>query len=99
VSTASCAPSPTTGSSKLNGRKAGRSSTGCADRQNIAITCCAGGAVGFTLATIEDDTADLVRRHRYTEVTHHFDLYGICPQCRTAAEAAVDGGAHRPERQ
>jgi Fur family ferric uptake transcriptional regulator len=58
-----------------------------------------GGAVGFTLATIEDDTADLVRRHRYTEVTHHFDLYGICPQCRTAADAAADGGAHRPERQ
>lgn len=43
-----------------------------------------GQAVGFTPTTLEDHTADLIRRHRYTEVTHHFDLYGICPQCSTA---------------
>jgi Fur family ferric uptake transcriptional regulator len=48
---------------------------------------------------LEDHTADLIRRHRYSEVTHYFDLYGTCPQCNTAAahaEASSDA-AHRPE--
>ena len=60
-----------------------------------------GRAVGFIPTTVEDHTADLIRRHRYTEVTHHFDLYGICPQCKPAAAhagAGSDAAAHRLEK-
>jgi Fur family transcriptional regulator, ferric uptake regulator len=60
-----------------------------------------GRAVGFTPTALEDHTADLIRRHRYTEVTHRFDLYGICPLCKAAiahAGAGSDEAAHRPER-
>jgi Fur family ferric uptake transcriptional regulator len=59
-----------------------------------------GRAVGFTPTTFEDHTADLIRRHRYTEVTHHFDLYGVCPQCKTAtahAGAGSEAAARRRE--
>jgi Fur family ferric uptake transcriptional regulator len=58
-----------------------------------------GRAVGFTPTTLEERAADLIRRHRYSEVTHYFDLYGICPQCRTAAaHAGTDSDtAQRPE--
>src|ERR1700754_361407 len=53
-----------------------------------------GRAVGFTPTALEDHTADLIHRHRYSEVTHYFDLYGICPQCsRAAAHAQAGGGA------
>jgi Fur family ferric uptake transcriptional regulator len=59
-----------------------------------------GRAVGFTPTTLEERAADLIRRHRYSEVTHYFDLYGICPQCRTAAAnaGADSGAAQRPEK-
>jgi Fur family transcriptional regulator, ferric uptake regulator len=59
-----------------------------------------GRAVGFTPTALEDHTADLIRRHRYSEVTHYFDLYGICPQCSTAAAQTGAGGdaAQRPEK-
>ena len=60
-----------------------------------------GRSVGFIPTTVEDHTADLIPRHRYTEVTHHFDLYGICPQCKTAAAhagAGSDAAAHRLEK-
>ncbi len=59
-----------------------------------------GRAVGFTPTALEDHTAGLIRQHRYSEVTHYFDLYGICPQCRTAAaHAGADGdAAQRPEK-
>jgi Fur family ferric uptake transcriptional regulator len=51
-----------------------------------------GRAVEFAVAAFEDNATDLVRRHGYSDVTHHFDLYGICPQCRTAAGTPnVDG--------
>jgi Fur family transcriptional regulator, ferric uptake regulator len=43
-----------------------------------------GRSVGFALVALEDSAADLVRLHGYSDVTHHFDLYGICPQCRKA---------------
>lgn len=58
-----------------------------------------GRAVGFALVALEDSANDLVHRHGYTDVTHHFDLYGICPQCRTAAGTpGMDSGA-RDERE
>lgn len=43
-----------------------------------------GRAVGFTPVDIEEHGRRLSRQYRYTEVTHHVDLYGICPRCRTA---------------
>jgi Fur family ferric uptake transcriptional regulator len=43
-----------------------------------------GRAVGFTPVDIEEHSRRLSRQYRYTEVTHHVDLYGICPRCRTA---------------
>lgn len=57
-----------------------------------------GRAVAYNPTAFEDHTADLIRRHRYSEVTHYFDLYGICPQCSTAAAHAEVGSnaAHRP---
>jgi Fur family transcriptional regulator, ferric uptake regulator len=51
-----------------------------------------GRAVGFTPTALEDHTADLIRRHRYSEVTHYFELYGICPQCNAAGARAEAGG-------
>jgi Fur family ferric uptake transcriptional regulator len=44
-----------------------------------------GRAVAFTPAALEGGAADLAQRSGFTEVTHHFDVYGICPQCRRAA--------------
>jgi Fur family transcriptional regulator, ferric uptake regulator len=53
-----------------------------------------GRAVGFALDALEDGATDLVKRHGFSDVTHHFDLYGICPQCRTVAGApGIDGDA------
>lgn len=40
-----------------------------------------GRAVRFTAADIELHTTQLARQHRYTDVTHHIDLYGTCPRC------------------
>jgi len=51
-----------------------------------------GRAVGFAVVAFEDSATDLVQQHGYSDVTHHFDLYGICPQCPTAAGTSnVDG--------
>jgi len=41
-----------------------------------------GSAVGFTPVDIEEHTRRLSRQYHYTEVTHHIDLYGVCPRCR-----------------
>jgi Fur family transcriptional regulator, ferric uptake regulator len=43
-----------------------------------------GRAVGFNPVGFEEHTRRLSCQYRYTEVTHHVDLYGICPRCRTA---------------
>jgi Fur family transcriptional regulator, ferric uptake regulator len=40
-----------------------------------------GVAVAFTPVGLETLTARLAHQHRYTDVTHHIDLYGTCPQC------------------
>lgn len=40
-----------------------------------------GRAVGFTAADVELHTSQLAQQHRYTDVTHHVDLYGTCPRC------------------
>ena len=40
-----------------------------------------GHAVGFTPTDFELDASQLARKHRYTDVTHHIDLYGNCPDC------------------
>ena len=44
-----------------------------------------GCAVGFTPTTLEEHTSRLSRLYNYTDVTHHIDLYGICPECQTGA--------------
>jgi Fur family transcriptional regulator, ferric uptake regulator len=40
-----------------------------------------GAAVAFSPATLEHHTAELARKHRYADITHHIDLYGVCPRC------------------
>ncbi|WP_081618148.1 Fur family transcriptional regulator [Mycobacterium sp. 155] len=41
-----------------------------------------GRAEAFTSAPFEDQTHQLSREFDYTDVTHHVDLYGVCPRCR-----------------
>ncbi|MHC9295500.1 Fur family transcriptional regulator [Mycobacterium sp. LTG2003] len=41
-----------------------------------------GRAVGFTAPAFEEHTSQLGRRSEYTDITHYFDLYGVCPRCR-----------------
>jgi Fur family transcriptional regulator, ferric uptake regulator len=41
-----------------------------------------GEAVGFTPTALEMQTSQLSGQYDYTDVTHHVDLYGICPRCR-----------------
>lgn len=41
-----------------------------------------GRAIAFTPTALEERTGELTARHRFTEVTHHVDLYGVCPRCR-----------------
>ena len=55
------------------------------EHQHYLLCRRCGRAVGFALVALEGSATDLVERHDYSDVTHHFDLYGICPQCRTAA--------------
>ena len=40
-----------------------------------------GRAVAFTPASLERHTRRLAEQHRFTEITHHVDLYGTCPLC------------------
>lgn len=40
-----------------------------------------GQAVGFTPIDFELDASQLAAQHRYSDVTHHIDLYGTCPDC------------------
>ena len=40
-----------------------------------------GAAVAFSPAALEHHTAELARKHRYANITHHIDLYGTCPRC------------------
>ena len=42
-----------------------------------------GRAEAFTPVALEACTGELPARHRFTDVTHHIDVYGICPQCRS----------------
>jgi Fur family ferric uptake transcriptional regulator len=57
--------------------------SGISHRHYLVCRQC-GEAVGFTPVGIEEHTRRLSRQHQFTDVTHYFDLYGICPQCRTA---------------
>ena len=41
-----------------------------------------GEAVAFTPLALEQQTSQLSGQYNYTDVTHHVDLYGICPRCR-----------------
>lgn len=59
--------------------------TGTDHRHYLVCRRC-GRAVAFTPFGIEEHTRRLSRQHDYSEVTHHVDLYGVCPGCRTAAE-------------
>jgi Fur family transcriptional regulator, ferric uptake regulator len=40
-----------------------------------------GAAVAFSPATLEHHTAELARKHCSPDITHHIDLYGVCPSC------------------
>ncbi|MDR3658837.1 MAG: transcriptional repressor [Mycobacterium sp.] len=51
-----------------------------------------GRAIDFTAGELEIAANRLAQQHRYTAVSHHLDLYGTCPQCRSIADqtAAAD---------
>jgi Fur family ferric uptake transcriptional regulator len=68
------------------------------EHQHYLLCRRCGRAVGFAVIALEDSATDLVQRHGYSDVTHHFDLYGICPQCRTAAGTS-DAGSASGERE
>jgi Fur family ferric uptake transcriptional regulator len=60
--------------------------TGQGHRHYLLCRQC-GKAVAFTPLDIEEHTSHLARRHRYTDVTHYVDLYGICPRCGGDADS------------
>lgn len=41
-----------------------------------------GRAEGFTPTAFEEHTTHLSHLFDYADVTHHIDLYGVCPRCR-----------------
>ncbi|WP_099021148.1 Fur family transcriptional regulator [Mycolicibacterium palauense] len=41
-----------------------------------------GRAVAFTASTLKGHADQPTQEHRYAEVTHHLDIYGICPRCQ-----------------
>jgi len=43
-----------------------------------------GKAVGFFPVGIKEDTRRVSSQHHFSDVTHHVDLYGVCPRCGTA---------------
>jgi Fur family transcriptional regulator, ferric uptake regulator len=61
-------------------------------RRTASVLVCrgCGRAVGFTPTALEEHTMQLSRRFDYTDVTHHVDLYGICPECRNGAAQLTD---------
>jgi Fur family transcriptional regulator, ferric uptake regulator len=61
-----------------------------AHRHYLLCRLC-GYAVAFTPIALEEHTSRLSRVYNYTDVTHHIDLYGICPSCRTDADN-IGGG-------
>ena len=50
--------------------------------QHYLVCRLCGDAVGFTPTALEMQTSQLSCQYDYTDVTHHVDLYGICPRCR-----------------
>lgn len=42
-----------------------------------------GRAEQFTLDEVEQSADLIARQHRYRDVSHRLDLYGICPRCAT----------------
>ncbi|MFI6958582.1 Fur family transcriptional regulator [Nocardia sp. NPDC050408] len=42
-----------------------------------------GRAEQFTLDEVEQHAEPIARQHRYRDVSHRLDLYGICPRCAT----------------
>jgi Fur family ferric uptake transcriptional regulator len=69
--------------------------TGAGHRHYLVCRRC-GEAVEFTPVDIEEHTRRLSRQHRYTDVTHYVDLYGVCPQCRTAPGSESSAGQPHP---
>ncbi|MCB0925104.1 MAG: transcriptional repressor [Mycobacterium sp.] len=65
-----------------NGEHLYRASNGSGHRHYILCRRC-GRAVAFTVPALEGYANDLAQRHRYTDVTHHVDVYGVCPRCGT----------------
>jgi Fur family transcriptional regulator, ferric uptake regulator len=66
-----------------------RRRTGSVHRHYLVCRGC-GRAVGFTPTALEEHTRQLSLRFDYTDVTHHVDLYGICPECRNGADELAD---------
>jgi Fur family ferric uptake transcriptional regulator len=40
-----------------------------------------GKAIGFTPHHLEQEAIRFATNHGFTDITHHIDLYGTCPQC------------------
>jgi len=72
--------------------------TGTSHRHYLVCRQC-GEAVGFTPVGIEEHTRRLSHQHRYTDVTHYVDLYGVCPRCRTAPAEASALDSQRQSKQ
>jgi Fur family transcriptional regulator, ferric uptake regulator len=51
------------------------------EHHHYLMCCRCGAAVAFSPAALEHHTAELARKHRYADITHHIDLYGVCPRC------------------
>ncbi|MEU6585504.1 transcriptional repressor [Nocardia sp. NPDC046763] len=50
---------------------------------NLLCRSC-GRAEQFTLDDLEHHTEHIARHHGYTNLDHHIDLYGTCPDCASA---------------
>ncbi|WP_308206689.1 transcriptional repressor [Mycobacterium paraense] len=68
------------------------------DHRHYLVCRQCGRAEGFTPVDIEEDTRRLSRQHRYTDVTHYVDLYGICPRCQTAPSIETQGTTRVPHQ-
>ncbi|MBU3060097.1 transcriptional repressor [Nocardia sp. NEAU-G5] len=53
---------------------------GSEHHHNLLCRIC-GRAERFTHADLEYATEHIAVQHRYTDVSHHIDLYGTCPDC------------------
>ncbi|WP_063824876.1 Fur family transcriptional regulator [Nocardia pseudovaccinii] len=57
----------------------------CGHHHYLMCRIC-GRAEQFTLDAVEQHADLIASQHRYRDVSHRLDLYGICPRCATEPE-------------